>query len=65
MADQMPEKKLHAPEIMRMSVRAAVFVNNCLFMAESEDGRDRGSIFFGDADLRVCTEAREYVTKPL
>jgi hypothetical protein len=35
--DQIPEEKLHAAEIMRMSIRAAVLVNHFLLMRHGEN----------------------------
>src|ERR1700730_5976774 len=63
-ANQIPEKKLHSAEIMRLSVRATVFVDHFLFVSNAENCGNCTVIFFGDANPSVFPKTHKHLAEP-
>ena len=50
-----PEEQLGSPQIMEAGIRAAVFVDEYVFIGEGENAGHRAAVFGGQADLQQVT----------
>src|SRR5438552_18759116 len=63
--DRIPEQEVHRTEIVEPLVGASILVDKHAFERDRENARDRLSVLRGHANLRLVTQAVQYIAKPV